>query len=462
MAVAIIAALGLLSPTAAGAATLVPTTTADEFGTGAGCSLREAIQAAQTDGAFDNCVVADDDDADTIVLQSGQTYALTLAGAENANATGDLDIVGQMNDRTLTIQTSGAARATIDANGDGVDDPVAATGDRAIDVAAASTQINSMTINNLAITDGSGSAGGGITANLTTILMTITGSRIFANHPTGGIGGVRLDGDNASVTDTEITNNTATVIGGISGIGDMTITGSTISGNSATSSRSGGLEVADPSSVDLINTTLSGNSAATDGGGAYVDGDLDVFSVTIAGNTATNDGGGVHFGGHGSFSAHNSILGDNIDLSSGTHAPDCFGLIENQGYNLVEDHNSATCQMDLPNNDVTGDPVLGVLAPNGGPTETHALLAGSPAIDAGDPETPGSLNACPATDQRGLLRGAGAGRCDIGAFEVQPVPSVIPPSHPAAPQAKKKKKKCKQAKKRSASTAKKKCKRKKK
>ncbi len=70
------------------------------------------------------------------------------------------------------------------------------------------------------------------------------------------------------------------------------------------------------------------------------------------------------------------------------------------------------------------NPLLGPLANNGGPTQTHALLAGSPAIDAGNPATPGSGgNACEATDQRGYARPAGLA-CDIGAYEFGAPPPV--------------------------------------
>ena len=67
------------------------------------------------------------------------------------------------------------------------------------------------------------------------------------------------------------------------------------------------------------------------------------------------------------------------------------------------------------------DPLLGPLQNNGGPTDTQALGAGSPAIDAGDPAT------CSATDQRGVARPQRA-RCDIGAFEYVPPP---PPPQPS-------------------------------
>src|SRR4051794_40630603 len=132
--------LGLTLAPAAAAATINVTTTTDEFAPGAGdtgCSLREAVKASNDDAAFGGCTAGVDGVEDTIVLTSGQTYGLTIpdtpaGGDENADAAGDLDIG---NVESVKITTSGAGRATIDANGDGVGDP-AATHDRAIEVGA--------------------------------------------------------------------------------------------------------------------------------------------------------------------------------------------------------------------------------------------------------------------------------------------------------------------------------------
>src|SRR5215470_9815902 len=112
-----VCALGLafaLAPSAASAATITPDTTADDFGSDMShCSLREAIQAANTNGVFGGCT-ASDNSADTIVLQSGQTYVRSITGVDDLNVEGDLDV----NDEPLTIQSSGGvgAPATIDAN----------------------------------------------------------------------------------------------------------------------------------------------------------------------------------------------------------------------------------------------------------------------------------------------------------------------------------------------------------
>jgi len=203
----------------------------------------------------------------------------------------------------------------------------------------------------------------------------------------------------------------------------MKVTESTISENS--SSAGGGIAVVN-GTLDVINSTISGNSATTDGGGIASDGGtLRLNNVTTARNTADSDGDGIGDGGGlasaGAFvSMSNTIIADNADV--GGEAPDCTGEINSQGYNLIE--NSAHCVLVGGPADITGrDPKLGPLADNGGTTQTHALRCGSPAIDAGNPAAPGSGgNACEANDQRGVSRpqdgcAHAVPRCDIGAFE---------------------------------------------
>ena len=109
-------------------------------------------------------------------------------------------------------------------------------------------------------------------------------------------------------------------------------------------------------------------------------------------------------------------------MDTGGEAPDCIGPIDSQGHNLIE--NTAARALVGGPADITGqDPKLGPLANNGGPTQTRALLRGSPAIDAWNPAPPGSGGAaCEARDQRGVDRpqdgyGYGVATCDIGAFE---------------------------------------------
>jgi hypothetical protein len=116
------------------------------------------------------------------------------------------------------------------------------------------------------------------------------------------------------------------------------------------------------------------------------------------------------------------VWADSIVAGNTTTDPpgaECFGNVKSRGVNLV---GSAGHTVETIGCDVRGgpaligvDPLLGPLAANGGPTETHALLAGSPAIDAGDPRPPADRGTrCPTLDQRGVARN---GICDIGAFE---------------------------------------------
>ena len=130
-------------------------------------------------------------------------------------------------------------------------------------------------------------------------------------------------------------------------------------------------------------------------------------NLTVNNNSATEDLGGGIFNFDGSVSIRNSIISNNL------YGGNCSGLITSDGHNL-EDTN--TCGFTGPGDLINTNPLLGPLQNNGGPTLTHALLPGSPAIDAGD------NSVCPTTDQRGVTRpqdgnGDGIAVCDIGAFE---------------------------------------------
>ena len=204
------------------------------------------------------------------------------------------------------------------------------------------------------------------------------------------------------------------------------------------------------------------------GGGIYKGaGQLDTNNLTIAGNTADpnvngGDGGGIFVDGSG-FNISNSIVAGNVDASPGAETPDCVAtLASSLGHNLIG--NSTGCNFAGSNGGPqTGDvldppygPGLGALQSNGGVTQTHALLAGSPAIDAGNPAPPDNIApACATADQRGTVRPVGA-RCDIGAFEYTPTAVKGPPPTGDG------KKKCKKKKKKKKAAAAKKCKKKKK
>jgi hypothetical protein len=182
--------------------------------------------------------------------------------------------------------------------------------------------------------------------------------------------------------------------------------GTTVSGNT-TAGPAGGVLVGD-GYLRLTNCTVSGNQGQDAGGilvGLFERASLS--SVTVVGNTALSSGGGGITNGSSDPRPVNAV---NVILANNTGpSPDCAGELVNRGYSLIED--TTGCTLDGPGaGDIYGvDPVLGPLADNGGPTETHALLAGSPAIAAG-----GSGRACPETDQRGHPR---TEPCDIGAYQ---------------------------------------------
>jgi len=191
---------------------------------------------------------------------------------------------------------------------------------------------------------------------------------------------------------------------------------STISSNAA--GTGGGIHNGAASQLAVTNSTISGNNAANGGGisnelNTAGTSQVSLLNVTVSGNTASSAGGGLD--NAGKFLYQNTIVAGNTATTSN---PDCrdssAGTFSSLGHNLT---GSATgCP--AADTDVQVEPaavfadVLGSLQNNGGNTPTHALLPGSPAVDAGDGA------ACPATDQRGVTRPQGAA-CDIGAFELE-------------------------------------------
>ncbi|MGC1322763.1 MAG: choice-of-anchor Q domain-containing protein [Candidatus Udaeobacter sp.] len=243
----------------------------------------------------------------------------------------------------------------------------------------------------------SGNSGGGvyISGGKGFAGVTITNSTISGNSTSGGIKAVSffvLSAANLSVANSTISGNSAEDSGGgiyASALGDFSIVNSTITGNSGGTSGGGIYNFA--SSLNVANSTITGNSAGS-GGGIYNDGQFGVSAVEIS-NTILNVG----------------ALGANIFNNLGT--------VTSHGYNLSSDDGGG--YLTGPGDQINTDPLLGPLQNNGGPTFTHALLPGSPAIDAGDPNfTPPPFN-----DQRGCpFDRVFNGRIDIGSFETQPPP----------------------------------------
>jgi len=293
-----------------------------------------------------------------------------------------------------------------------------------------------------------GDEGGGISS---AGVLTLTDSTISGNQAGLCGGGVANENGSMTITRCTISNNSATgdstpntalgpVGGGIlnSG-GSLIITNSTISGNSCFfdsismflgSAEGGGVQnggLLGSGSMTITNCTISGNSVGGTGlvvgrgGGIANLGDLQITSSTIAHNSAS--GGTGAFGGGIYVSGVTTTDSSIIALNSAPTGPDFTGDqggLQSTGYNIIGNNADAvinsqpTDQIGTPAAPI--DPLLDPLADNGGPTLTHALQSGSPAINRGDP-------AAPPQDQRGYGR---VGVPDVGAFEFDGVaPSTL-------------------------------------
>ncbi|MCC6426553.1 MAG: hypothetical protein IT435_07005 [Phycisphaerales bacterium] len=260
-------------------------------------------------------------------------------------------------------------------------------------------------LSGLTITGGNDFSGGGIsnTSILTLTDMVITGNTVNA----GGGAGLENSGT-LTLTNSTISGNDGGIGdgGGIRNDGTMTITGSTISGNTAVNG--GGILHFGPA-MTISNSTISGNSASI-GGAAIINFNvLTVKNSTMSGNTAAT------------MVTNSGTLTLTSVIIAGTAGNDMVGTFDAaSANNLIQDSGSAGGLTDGVNGNMIGnDPLLGALGSNGGSTQTHALLAGSPAINAGS--NPDTLT----TDQRGgvFSRVFGNG-IDIGAFEFSAPPTI--------------------------------------
>ncbi|HEX7828008.1 MAG TPA: Calx-beta domain-containing protein [Thermoanaerobaculia bacterium] len=261
----------------------------------------------------------------------------------------------------------------------------------------------------------SGDDGGGIYVEDTGDTLLIEDSVISGNEAVTSGGGIYFyDPDNpVIIRNTTISGNTAGFMGGAVYLysfdsGDLTIEGSTISGNTAAAG--GGLALYSPDhGLTIENSTISGNEAAFGpGGGIYIYAMYYTNSlnfVTIANNTSSYGGGIALYSGELTIS--NSIIADNTVDDVATTPNSALDV----SYTLIETPGTATINNGGGN--LTGDPQLGPLANNGGPTQTQRPGPASTVINAADP----AFVPPPATDQRGQARVIG-GRADMGALEI--------------------------------------------
>ncbi len=352
------------------AATYAVTTTADVGGdcvaTPDQCSLRQAVTAANSTG-----------EADQINLPAGRFVLDAGPGLEVSG--GQLGIAGVGADET---QISGGGSVRV----------LSVTGGA------------SAMLSDLDVIGGAAKNGGGVAVDegseLTVVNSAITGNFALGPGSAGSLGG------------------------GAYNAGHLTVVGSTISGNSAETGNVGGGNgggIANSGVLEVTNSTISGNKATSGPGSGARGGGINSFggsvsltSVTLASNVANapGHGGNIYVGG-GRITYFNTIVANGVAQFDAN----CSGPLVSttrRGRNL---ESANTCR--FGGRDYRNKPArLGPLAANGGPTLTHALLSGSPAIDGG--------LTCPSSlvDQRGVSRPQGAA-CDIGAVEGPPLVGAL-------------------------------------
>ena len=351
-------------------------------------SLREAILAVNAGAG-----------GDTINLTAG-TYTLAITGVgEDAAASGDLDIR-----KTMTIFGTGSGNSIINANGI----------DRVFHVLGANGQLTLMNLTVQGGNAGSG-AGGGLLVATGANQLTLNSVVVSGNFAANGAGI-----DNAgtlSLMDVTISNNGNQVStsqgGGLRNTANASLNRVTLSGNQADSG--GGIyNNFGTGNLTLTNITVSGNTAASTGGGLYTSDPVTIINSTFTQNTS-DSGGGIRTQSAGAIvSLKNTIVAGNIGTTAN---PDLSGTFLSSGNNLIGNGTGQSNLVNGVNGDKVGtsgtpiNPSLGSLQGNGGKTNTHALLAGSSAINAG------TATGSPTTDQRDVSR---VGQIDIGAYEYVP------------------------------------------
>ncbi|MDH3762688.1 MAG: DUF4347 domain-containing protein, partial [Gammaproteobacteria bacterium] len=367
-------------------------------------SLREAITLANGLAGLDEIILGAD------------TYTLSITGNDNTNNVGDLDILDH-----LIIRGAGAASTIIDGNSAVINDTVFQT--------ITNSQATQFSISDLTITNGgaTNSDGGALhlgkddIATLTDVVISGNQAKlgagifvnddaslfltrvVFSNNIADDYGGAISVNELGTVDGSDVlfSNNSAVIGGGaISNHGSVTLDRGLFDSNHTDGS--GGAiyneVISSPSIVKLSNITLSGNDASISAGAIsnIAGGTLNITNSTFDGNSSPlvngiqQDAGSV-------VNIQNSILNDGGSNISG-------GTINSLGNNLDSDGSAGLAGP----GDLVGNPMLGGLADNGGFTQTHALLSGSAAIDAGN------STGTPVADQRGQIR---MGATDIGAYE---------------------------------------------
>lgn len=444
---ACLAALALL-PLPAIAANIAVTTLADADAVDGGCSLREAILAANTDAPYNECA-AGTGSSDRILLTVPGTILLAANLPELSDSAALLglgpgsSIVDGQNARTILRLDTGGAGQTFRLEGLTLTRGAGTSAGPALNAGA-----HTVVVRDAVLSSSTATLRGGAIATLDTDLLL---ERVWldANTVTGSSGG-----------------------GAIYAIGgSLRLRSSTVSGNAAThaSAAAGGIFVGSGVAVEIRDSTVSGNSTLGMGGGLYlngtaVTGDLEIqltrstITQNHANTDASNDfqrGGGIAIGGGVSTSANlhlvNSIVAGNSDASPSGAAPDLalFGIstADSLGFNVIGDNSTVESAFPagLPNvhgdgvgtNAAPLDPQLEPLAFSGGSMPVHSPTAVAPSVVIDKGSCPGVVR-----DQRGVGLAATGRRiydapavannpagdaCDVGAVEVGPLVALAEP-----------------------------------
>lgn len=398
---ALLTALACLAvPAVSSAATFTVNTTADGPGecavAGATCTLRGALSAATGGEPGTNTVVVP---AGTYNLSEGELTIGAFAGG------------------TVSVVGAGARKTIVNAGG----------ASRVLQTEAATTVIEGLTLTGGAATELGGEEfagdGGGLLVYDSAESAILRGVSVSGNTAMLNGGGVAAPPESGSMVGKSVTVEGSTISGnkvsggavealggGLYALGELKMVNSTVAGNVAESAvglQEGGGVLAGPSTTEVATTSTA------------------IVNSTIAGNSVGmgGTGGGLSIYNPGGVIAPSSSLTNTILYGNkvGDAESNCGPLTITAKNDLSGD---ASCMFTDTASKKSTNPLLGPLADNGGETDTLALAAGSPAIDAGTAE------GCPATDQRGVARPVGAA-CDIGAYEYQP-PAATPPAPPAA------------------------------
>lgn len=378
------------------------------------CSLREAINNANSPGldtTGGDCVVGTG--IDTINFTVTGTITLTggLPAIRNALT---VDGIGQ----SITVDGAGSFGVFVVNSGAtfNLNNMTVAHGSSRD--AGGLDNNGTSSVNNASFTGNSGFWGGAIDSEVG--VLNITNSTFSANSATGGGGitcGIRTGGGSAAVVNSTFSGNGGSDAGAILFAGcSVRVSDSTFFGNSG----EGAAILENGTGVlTVVNSTFSGNSTNACGTVCTIGGSITILNSTFSGNLNGGAVANFNFNRGTSLTVSNSVL-SNTTGSTFAGPGNCIGPIGNGGYNISDDGSCNFGTSTGANGQTLGDNVNPKLSSaglqnNGGPTETIALQADSPAIDA-IPIT----HQCPTTDQRGEARpDSGELACDVGAYEAQ-------------------------------------------